>query len=276
MPLTCLPPQATPEYGQVKRVQDGTTILVDIQGHLKVVRYLGIQSPQNLPYIQYMGPPAATQNASLVQGQIVQLMPDGALHDQNGQLLRYVLLYNTQTFVNFELLRLGLARTVPDSEGLACYDTFNLVQQQAQIAELGLWAPSPTLFPSATPRPTRTATLTATPCSNQPVFGYSRSQQYSYDLHPDAKLHSWHTNSYIGHCHTQPQHHASHRHQLPCANRDASPTSGLYCYAVPYELRYPVSYRHPYCQYFLPGDTTERERRIHRDQKFWTIIGQFV
>ena len=168
MPLTCLPPQATPEFGLVKRVQDGTTILVDIQGHLKVVRYLGIQSPQNLPYIQYMGPAAATQNASLVQGRIVQLMPDGALHDQNGQLLRYVLLYNTQTFVNFELLRLGLARMVPDSEGLACYDTFNLVQQQAQIAELGLWAPSPTLFPSATPRPTRTATLTATHAPTSP------------------------------------------------------------------------------------------------------------
>jgi endonuclease YncB( thermonuclease family) len=162
LPLTCLPSQSTPEYGQVKRVQDGNTILVDIQGHLNIVRYLGIQSPQNLPNIQYMGPPAATQNAALVLGQIVELLPDGALRDQNGQLLRYVLLYKTQTFVNFEMLRLGLAQTALDSPNLTCYDTFNLVQQQAQVDERGLWAPTPTLFPSATLRPTHTATLTAT------------------------------------------------------------------------------------------------------------------
>jgi endonuclease YncB( thermonuclease family) len=168
LPLACLPPLVTLEYGQVKRVQDGTTILVDIQGQLRVVRYLGIQSPQNLPNIQYLGPPAATQNAALVDGQIVQLLPDGALHDQNGQLLRYVLLYNTQTFVNFELLRLGLAQTVPDASSLACYETFNLIQQQAQVAELGLWAPTPTPFPSATLRPTRTSTLIPTRAPTNP------------------------------------------------------------------------------------------------------------
>ncbi len=162
LPLTCLRSLATSEYGQVKRVQDGNTILVDIQGQLTVVRYLGIQSPQNLPEIEYLGPPAATQNAALVLGQIVQMLPDGPSRDQNGQLLRYVLVYNTQTFVNFELLRQGLAQTVPDSTGLACHDTFNLVQQQAQTAELGLWAPSPTPLPSATLRPTRTATSTIT------------------------------------------------------------------------------------------------------------------
>jgi endonuclease YncB( thermonuclease family) len=162
LPLACLPPQATPEFGQVKWVQDGNTIMVDIQGRLTSVRYLGIQSPNNLPNIQYMGPPAATQNAALVLGQIVQMVPDGAQRDQSGQLLRYVLLYNTQTFVNFEMLRLGLAQTAPDTSGLACDQTFTLIQEQARQAQVGLWAPTPTLFPSATPRPTRTQTATKT------------------------------------------------------------------------------------------------------------------
>jgi hypothetical protein len=88
------------------------------------------------------------------------LIPDGVPRDQNGQLLRYVLIYNSQTFINFEMLRLGLAQTAPNSSGLACYDTFTLVQEQARQSEVGLWAPSPTLFPSATLRPTRTQTAT--------------------------------------------------------------------------------------------------------------------
>jgi endonuclease YncB( thermonuclease family) len=146
----------------VKWIEDGDTILVDIQGHSTMVHYLGIQSPDNLPNIQYLGPPAATRNAALVQGQVVQLVPDEAQPDQNGQLFRYVLIYNTQTFVNFELLRLGLAQTAPNSSSLSCHDTFTQVQDQARLAEMGLWAPSPTLFPSATLRPTRTATLIPT------------------------------------------------------------------------------------------------------------------
>jgi hypothetical protein len=129
LPLTCLPSQASSEFGQVKWVQNGNTILVDIQGRLTIIHYLGIQSPDNLPNIQYMGPPAATQNAALVQGQIVQLIPDGAPRDQNGQFLRYVLIYNSQTFINFEMLRLGLAQTAPNSSSLACYDTFTQVQE---------------------------------------------------------------------------------------------------------------------------------------------------
>jgi hypothetical protein len=162
LPLACLPAQASPEFGQVKWVLDGNTIMVDIQGHLTSVRYLGIESPNNLPDIQYMGPPAATQNAIMVQGQIVQLVPDAAQHNQTGQLFRYVLLYNTQTFVNFELLKLGLAQTAPNSSGLACNQTFTLIQGQARQAQVGLWAPSPTPFPSATLRPTRTQTATRT------------------------------------------------------------------------------------------------------------------
>jgi len=162
LPLACLPSPAGSEFGQVKWIQDGSTIMVDIQGQLTIVRYLGIQSPDNLPNIQYMGPPAATQNASLVQGQIVQLVQDGLQRDQNGQLLRYVVLYNTQTFVNYEMLRLGLAQTAPNSSNLACYDTFIQIQEQARMAKMGLWAPSPTLFPSATLRSTRTPTPTNT------------------------------------------------------------------------------------------------------------------
>ena len=176
--MTCLPSRESSEFGQVKRVQDGDTILVEIQGHLTVVRYLGIRSPENLPNIQYMGPPAATQNAALVQGQIVQLIPDAVVHNQNGQIFRYVLIYNTDTFVNFEMLRLGLAQTDPNSSALGCNDTFNLIQEQARIAEKGLWAPTSTLFPSATHRPTRTATLTRTSLPTS-VFSLTPSPSYT-------------------------------------------------------------------------------------------------
>jgi endonuclease YncB( thermonuclease family) len=160
IPMACLDPLSTPEYGQVQRVVDGSSILVDIKGRLSVVHYLGIQSPENLPFIQYLGPPAATQNAAFVQGQIVRLIPDRAFKNLDGPLYRYVSIYNTQTFVNFELLRLGLAKVAADSSELACYDTFELGQQQARLSEVGLWAPTPTLLPSATPRPTRTSTYT--------------------------------------------------------------------------------------------------------------------
>jgi len=170
LPLACLPSPATSEFGQVKWVVDGGSIMVDIQGKLSIIHYLGVQSPINLPFIQYFGPPAATQNAAFVQGQIVQLIPDVDGSSPASQNARYVLIYNTQTFVNFEMLRLGLAQFDPNTDGLACANTFMQIQEQARLSQVGLWAPSPTLFPSATLRPSKTPTATLT---RPPTSAYS-------------------------------------------------------------------------------------------------------
>ncbi len=159
-PLACLPDTANESYGLVKWVSSGSSIVVDIQGKIRSVSYLGVQEETNFGYAQIYGPPAATQNAILVDGKVIRMIPDGPDKDSYGRLLRYVVVYGSDTFANFELLRAGLAQHSPDSGSLACSKLFVLAEQTAQDAQVGMWAPTTTALTTILAPPTRTPNLT--------------------------------------------------------------------------------------------------------------------
>jgi endonuclease YncB( thermonuclease family) len=166
-PLSCLPKTTAENYGLVRWIESGDTIVVDIAGRLQTVKYLGIEAASVKSDIEYYGPPAATQNTLLVKGQVIRMIPDGEDRDDYGRLNRYVIVYNTNTFANFDLLRAGYARVLSESKALTCYSTFILAEEYARKDQSGLWGPLQTPQPTITQNPSSIPTpgtlLTLTP-----------------------------------------------------------------------------------------------------------------
>lgn len=179
----CLP--ATPaEVGEVAWVINGQVIVVRINERFRSVRLLGIQAPAYQPNIAFMGPPAFRQVRAWLEHRLVNLYRAGADADELGQLLRYVTTNDT-LFVNYELLRLGLAQVAPE-QGAAqtgtptisaaaeptCRAAFLEAQRRAQGQQIGLWgeavigaasSPTETLMGGAAALAAPTASLEASP-----------------------------------------------------------------------------------------------------------------
>ncbi len=156
------------EYGLVKWVPDGDTIVVDILGQLHSVHYLGIQTPSFVGFTEYRGPNAARFNDTLARNQLVRLVRDGTDRDTYGELLRYVFVGNV--FLNYELVRNGMAYAVVDVPGIACANTFIRAEELARQEVLGLWQPTRTPHRTNTPAKTPTGVLPpGTPLSSTPT-----------------------------------------------------------------------------------------------------------
>lgn len=140
---------ATPDgmqAGQVVRVVDGDTIMVELDGQEERVRYIGIDTPEsaipNEPPECY-GPEASDANAELVAGETVYLERDASDRDQYGRLLRYVFIDpdgdGELLFVNRELVLEGYAdarRYEPDTSRA---EQLAAAERQAKDADRGLW-----------------------------------------------------------------------------------------------------------------------------------------
>lgn len=157
--LACLPSD-TGETGLVSWVIDGETFVVDQGGKLQTVRLLGVQA---LPFTKDV-------TRSLLDRQVVRMVPDGVDRDSHGRLLRYVLLLDGR-FINDELLRNGAARLDTNVVKLSCMAQFSRAEDDAIQAGLGLWgmalAVLPTDFQQASPagvgQTTELPVLTLTP-----------------------------------------------------------------------------------------------------------------
>lgn len=131
---------AAPSAPVVTRVIDGDTIEVGISGTLYTVRYIGIDTPElddERPELSALAQEAARYNRQLVEGQEIRLEKDVSETDQYGRLLRYV--YIGDTFVNAELVRLGLAWAKaypPDTKYQAIFDE---AESEAMLAKIGIW-----------------------------------------------------------------------------------------------------------------------------------------
>ncbi len=140
--LGCIPTGAS-QTGKVLEIIDGNTAKIMIDGVVFVVRYIGLTVPKygeiNEPY----GPDAFYYNSKLVYGKTVTLYKDTSDKDPFGRLLRYVVI--DQTFVNYELLRAGLAKTNETPPDTACAATLKSAEQEAMQAQKGLWLPTPTV-----------------------------------------------------------------------------------------------------------------------------------
>jgi micrococcal nuclease len=149
----------------VSRIVDGDTIVVDVAGVSRRVRYIGMDTPETvdprLP-IQWMGPEASKANKRLVRGKVVVLERDISDTDQYGRLLRDVWL-ETPTgwlLVNLELVRLGYAQVATYPPDVKYVDELLAAQDQARDLGIGLWGdePAPTVTPKPAPQPTPRAT----------------------------------------------------------------------------------------------------------------------
>ena len=141
---SCIP-NNPPQTGKVVDVVDGDTIkvLLDQDGLIYTVRYIGMNTPEYTSQVEFYGSEAATKNVQLVFGKTVQLVKDVSETDNFGRLLRYVIVDNL--FINYELVAQGYANTASYPPDIACIPTFQEVEQQARDAKLGLWNAPPSV-----------------------------------------------------------------------------------------------------------------------------------
>jgi len=132
------PPSSATAY--VVRAVDGDTIEVALDGRREDVRYIGIDTPETVKPdtpVQCFGPQAHRFNARLVTHQRVRLAFGVERRDVYGRLLAYV--YRGDRFVNAELARRGLARTltIPPNDRFA--RRFADLELEAARRGRGLW-----------------------------------------------------------------------------------------------------------------------------------------
>lgn len=121
---------------EVVRVIDGDTIEVRIDGDLRRVRYIGIDTPERDECYRQE---STSKNEELVGKKRVRLERDVSETDRFGRLLRYV--YAGELFVNAELVRLGYANVFTDPPDVKFADHLRRLEQEARTANRGLWDP---------------------------------------------------------------------------------------------------------------------------------------
>jgi len=141
-----------PLQAHVTHVVDGDTIDVALEdGSDDTVRYIGIDTPETVKPgtpVQCGGPRAHEVNERLVGGRTVTLRFDAERRDVYGRLLAYVYLPPSRPggrrlFVNAELARRGLARTltIPPNDSFAAL--FARLAGRAGVRGRGLWGDCP-------------------------------------------------------------------------------------------------------------------------------------
>lgn len=150
------------EQALVTNIIDGDTIDVSINGQVRRVRYIGINTPERgEPFYSE----ATNANAALVAGQTVILVKDVSETDRFGRLLRYVYLLDG-TFVNAELVGRGYALAATYPPDVAHADEFVALEAEARSARVGLWGSVVDALPTATDPPPL-ATNTPVPQSTE-------------------------------------------------------------------------------------------------------------
>jgi endonuclease YncB( thermonuclease family) len=137
-PGLCIP-AGQPVYGIVRWVIDGGTLQIEFNGLRRNVRLLGIAAPVVQPPAEFMGLAAKDRLTKLAQGRVVRMVSDPLVdHDENGLLLRYVSV-ESGPFLNFSMLRQGLAKSLLQPPGLDCEATLTQAEADAQAEMLGIW-----------------------------------------------------------------------------------------------------------------------------------------
>jgi micrococcal nuclease len=137
---------------RVSEVVDGDTIEVELpDGSRDDVRYIGIDTPETVKPgtpVECGGPEAHRANERLVGGRRVTLRLGDERRDDYGRLLAYVYLPGAgrdggAMFVNAELVRRGLARTLTIAPNDDFADLFERLAAEAGRTGRGLWAACP-------------------------------------------------------------------------------------------------------------------------------------
>jgi micrococcal nuclease len=128
---------------RVMRVVDGDTVSVRLGGRREKVRYIGMDTPEDVKPgagVRCWSRHAAADNARLVGHQPVTLRFDANPRDRYGRLLAYVYRRSDGLFVNAELVRRGDARARPFPDNTAHRALFARLADAARSHGAGLWA----------------------------------------------------------------------------------------------------------------------------------------
>jgi micrococcal nuclease len=133
-----LEPNAT-----IKRVVDGDTVVVEVQGQTESVRLIGIDTPEsvaeNRPDQCYGRESSSYLSALLPAGTAVTLIRDVEARDRYDRLLAYVVRSPDGLFVNLDLVARGYAGLLTYEPNDHYADVFETAANDAEDAGLGLW-----------------------------------------------------------------------------------------------------------------------------------------
>jgi micrococcal nuclease len=145
-PRAAVPPRPA-DQAVVLRVVDGDTVDVELQGAKVRVRLLGIDTPETVDEtrpVQCYGPEASAHLAQLLpEGTVVRLERDREARDRFGRLLVYLHRIEDGLFVNAALIEGGYATTLSSAPNTMRAREFELLRQQSQRAQRGLWGACP-------------------------------------------------------------------------------------------------------------------------------------
>jgi micrococcal nuclease len=127
--------------GRVVRAVDGDTLEVALDdGATETVRLIGVDTPETVKPdtpVQCFGPQASAFEHRTVEGRRVRLLTGVEPRDVYGRLLAYV--WEGDRFLEVELLRRGLARTLTFHPNDRFADRFEKLEQKSSQAGKGLW-----------------------------------------------------------------------------------------------------------------------------------------
>lgn len=132
---------------KVKKVIDGDTAEIEINGQIKTVRYIGMDTPETLDprkVVQCFGREASNKAHEILDGQMVQLEFDKEVgkQDKYGRLLAYLILSDGSIY-NQKMIAEGYAKEYTyQSQNYKYQEEFKNAELTAQSASLGLWSPN--------------------------------------------------------------------------------------------------------------------------------------
>ncbi len=133
--------------GRVVRAVDGDTLEVRLDdGEVETVRVIGVDTPETVKPdtpVQCFGPRASAFEHRTVEGHRVRLLVGVEPRDYYGRLLAYVWVLQAGAsrprFLETELLRRGLARTLTFHPNDRFAHRFEELEQKTARAGTGLW-----------------------------------------------------------------------------------------------------------------------------------------
>ena len=134
------PPAAQTQAAQVVRVIDGDTIVVDVEGRQRTVRYIGVNTPESVTPgrpVECFGKEASARNEELVTGKQIRLEKDVSETDRFGRALRYV--WIGDDLVNARLVAEGYAQAATFPPDVHYADLLRRLEAEAREAKRGMW-----------------------------------------------------------------------------------------------------------------------------------------
>jgi micrococcal nuclease len=135
---------------RVVRVVDGDTIVASVGGREERVRYIGMDTPEDVKPgtpVQCYSRRAAAENRRLVAGRRVRLVQDAEARDRYGRLLAYVRVAGARQDLEELLLRGGYARPLAIRPNVDRAAGYARLAAEARAARRGLWGACPARGP---------------------------------------------------------------------------------------------------------------------------------